>query len=85
MRTQFGSLADMMSRWTGAAVMYHTIYEDVSWERMERAVEKVRQRLLRAAVGLGSGRHSLCRRGRKCRGGLGFARRRGGSAQHPGR
>ena len=24
-------------------------YEDVSWERMERAVEKVRERLLRAA------------------------------------
>ncbi len=33
--------------------MYHTSYGDVSWERMERAVEKVRQRLLRAASALG--------------------------------
>lgn len=32
--------------------MYHTTYADVSWERMERAVEKVRQRLLRAATAL---------------------------------
>ena len=32
--------------------MYHTTYGDVSWERMERAVEKVRQRLLRAASAL---------------------------------
>jgi hypothetical protein len=30
--------------------MYHTSYGDVSWERMERAVEKVRGRLLRAAA-----------------------------------
>jgi hypothetical protein len=30
--------------------MRQTSYEDVSWERMERAVEKVRQRLLRAAA-----------------------------------
>ena len=29
--------------------MHEIVYEDVSWERMERAVEKVRQRLLRAA------------------------------------
>ena len=29
--------------------MNHTHYGDVSWERMERAVEKVRQRLLRTA------------------------------------
>ena len=28
------------------------VYQDVSWERMERAVEKVRQRLLRAASAL---------------------------------
>lgn len=32
--------------------MYHKTYADVSWERMERAVEKVRQRLLRAAAAL---------------------------------
>jgi hypothetical protein len=32
--------------------MYHTCYGDVSWERMERAVEKVRGRLLRAAAAL---------------------------------
>jgi len=29
--------------------MEHTAFQDVSWERMERAVEKVRMRLLRAA------------------------------------
>jgi hypothetical protein len=29
--------------------MQDVVYDDVSWERMERAVEKVRQRLLRAA------------------------------------
>jgi hypothetical protein len=29
--------------------MKQTVYQDVSWERMERAVEKVRIRLLRAA------------------------------------
>jgi hypothetical protein len=29
-----------------------TVFQDVSWERMERAVEKVRQRLLRAAATL---------------------------------
>jgi len=28
----------------------HIVIQDVSWERMERAVEKVRQRLLRAAA-----------------------------------
>jgi hypothetical protein len=28
-------------------------YEDISWERMERAVEKVRSRLLRATMALG--------------------------------
>ena len=33
--------------------MDHAAYGDVSWERMERAVEKVRQRLLRAAAALG--------------------------------
>ncbi len=32
--------------------MQRTCYGDVSWERMERAVEKVRQRLLRAAGAL---------------------------------
>lgn len=32
--------------------MYHTTYADVSWERMERAVEKVRQRVLRSAAAL---------------------------------
>jgi hypothetical protein len=32
--------------------MQHVVYQDVSWERMERAVEKVRQRLLRAASAL---------------------------------
>ncbi len=32
--------------------MHHTSYGDVSWERMERAVEKVRERLLRAAGAL---------------------------------
>ncbi len=32
--------------------MEHICYGDVSWERMERAVEKVRQRLLRAATTL---------------------------------
>ena len=32
--------------------MHHTSYGDVSWERMERAVEKVRGRLLRAASAL---------------------------------
>jgi hypothetical protein len=32
--------------------MEPTIYQDVSWERMERAVEKVRLRLLRAAAAL---------------------------------
>jgi hypothetical protein len=32
--------------------MDQTTYADVSWERMERAVEKVRQRLLRAAATL---------------------------------
>jgi len=28
------------------------IYQDVSWERMERAVEKVRERLMRAVSAL---------------------------------
>ena len=32
--------------------MHHMTYGDVSWERMERAVEKVRQRLLKAAAAL---------------------------------
>ena len=32
--------------------MSHIAYGDVSWERMERAVEKVRERLLRAAAAL---------------------------------
>jgi hypothetical protein len=32
--------------------MHQTPYGDISWERMERAVEKVRQRLLRAASAL---------------------------------
>jgi hypothetical protein len=32
--------------------MHHTTYGDVSWERMQRAVEKVRQRLLKAATAL---------------------------------
>jgi hypothetical protein len=32
--------------------MHHAAYGDVSWKRMERAVEKVRQRLLRAASAL---------------------------------
>jgi hypothetical protein len=32
--------------------MHHVTYGDVSWERMERAVEKVRQRMLRAAAAL---------------------------------
>jgi len=32
--------------------MQRVLYGDVSWERMERAVEKVRQRLLRAASAL---------------------------------
>jgi hypothetical protein len=32
--------------------MQHNPYGDVSWERMERAVEKVRQRLLKAAAAL---------------------------------
>jgi hypothetical protein len=32
--------------------MQDTVYGDVSWERMERAVEKVRDRLLRAAGAL---------------------------------
>jgi hypothetical protein len=32
--------------------MQHVVYKDVSWERMERAVEKGRQRLLRAASAL---------------------------------
>jgi hypothetical protein len=32
--------------------MHHTSYGNVSWERMERAVEKVRQRLLRVAAAL---------------------------------
>ena len=32
--------------------MHQTPYRDVSWERIERAVEKVRQRLLRAASAL---------------------------------
>jgi hypothetical protein len=36
--------------------MPHTVYDDVSWERMERAVEKVRQRLLRAAATLDDAR-----------------------------
>lgn len=33
----------------GANRMYRPVLNDVSWERMERAVEKVRERLLRAA------------------------------------
>ncbi len=32
--------------------MHHMTYGDVSWERMERAVEKVRGRLLKAAAAL---------------------------------
>jgi hypothetical protein len=32
--------------------MQYVVYQDVSWERMERAVEKVHQRLLRAASAL---------------------------------
>ena len=32
--------------------MYRTVYGDVSWERMEQAVEKVRERLFRAASAL---------------------------------
>ena len=32
--------------------MHQTTYGDVSWERMERAVDKVRQRLMRAAAAL---------------------------------
>ena len=31
------------------------IYTDVSWERMSNAVEKIRQRLLRAALALEQG------------------------------
>ena len=33
-------------------IMAHTSYGEVSWERMIRAVEKVRDRLLRATVAL---------------------------------
>ena len=36
----------------GETFMDHVSYGDVSWERMERAVERVRQRLLRAASAL---------------------------------
>ena len=32
--------------------MHHTTYGDVSWQRMQRAVEKVRRRLLKAATAL---------------------------------
>ena len=53
--------------------MYHTTYGDVSWERMERAVEKVRQRLLRAASALEQAGIPVCRGGWKCRGRLGLS------------
>jgi hypothetical protein len=33
-------------------LMHHAVYGDISWERMEQAVQKVRNRLLRAASAL---------------------------------
>ena len=48
----FGPREKRYANGSGAALMFQSGLSDISWERMERAVENVRQRLIRAAAAL---------------------------------